>query len=94
MDKDIKKLQRTELKLNLCVIISLGIALLGSIGGFINSVNDFNNFMIIGTTCICIVGISTLLSIVFSIATSVVRRKRKRVFEAKTLESPLTSTII
>lgn len=79
MDKDIKKLQRTELKLNLCVIISLGIALLGSIGGFVNSVNDFDNFMLIGTTCLCIVGISTLISIALAIATSVVRRKRKRI---------------
>ena len=79
MDKNTERLQRIELKLNLCVIISLGIALLGSIGGFINSVNDFNHFMIIGTTCICIVGISTLISIIFSIATSVVRRKRKMI---------------
>lgn len=82
MDKDIKKLQRTELKLNLCVIISLGIALLGSIGGFINSVNDFNNFMLIGTTCLCIVGISMLISIALSIATSAVRRKRKMLEKA------------
>lgn len=79
MDKNTERLQRIESKLNLCVIISLGIALLGSIGGFINSVNDFNNFMIIGTTCICVVGISTLISIIFSIATSVVRRKRKMI---------------
>lgn len=79
MDKNTERLQRIELKLNLCVIISLGIALLGSIGGFVNSVNDFNDFMIIGTTCIFIVGISTLISIIFSIATSVVRRKRKMI---------------
>ena len=44
-----------------------------------NCLNDFNDFMIIGTTCICIVGISTLISIIFSIATSVVRRKRKMI---------------
>lgn len=79
MDKNTERFQRIESKLNLGVIISLGIALLGSIGGFINSVNDFNSFMIIGTTCICVVGISTLISIIFSIATNVVRRKRKMI---------------
>ena len=76
---NIEKLQQTESKLNLCVIFSLCIALLGSIGGLINSVNDFSNFMLIGTICLCIVGTFTLTSIIFSITTRLVRRKRKMI---------------